>query len=96
MTELLAEEGVRVGAHDVVAPAPGAELTSGDEIAVHYGRPVRLTLDGQPHEVWTTAHTVDGALQQLGVRAEGRTCRPRARSASAVRASRSTSAPSGR
>ncbi|WP_456293642.1 ubiquitin-like domain-containing protein [Streptomyces mirabilis] len=71
VTELLAEEGVRVGEHDVVAPAPGTELTSGDEIAVHYGRPVRLTLDGQPHEVWTTAHTVDGALQQLGVRAEG-------------------------
>ncbi|MEU2735794.1 ubiquitin-like domain-containing protein [Streptomyces sp. NPDC007095] len=71
VTGLLAEEGVRVGEHDVVAPAPGTELTSGDEIAVHYGRPVRLTLDGQPHEVWTTAHTVDGALQQLGVRAEG-------------------------
>ncbi|SOE73810.1 Uncharacterized conserved protein YabE, contains G5 and tandem DUF348 domains [Streptomyces sp. OV198] len=71
VTELLAEEGVRVGEHDVVAPAPGTGLTSGDEIAVHYGRPVRLTLDGQPHEVWTTAHTVDGALQQLGVRSEG-------------------------
>lgn len=71
VTELLAEEGVRVGEHDVVAPAPGTALSSGDEIAVHHGRPVRLTLDGQPHEVWTTAHTVDGALQQLGVRAEG-------------------------
>ncbi|WP_020128415.1 resuscitation-promoting factor [Streptomyces sp. 303MFCol5.2] len=71
VSELLAEEGVRVGAHDVVAPGPDAELTSGDEIAVHYGRPVRLTLDGHRHEVWTTAHTVQEALQQLGVRAEG-------------------------
>ncbi|WP_406008462.1 ubiquitin-like domain-containing protein [Streptomyces sp. NBC_00637] len=71
VTELLAEEGVRVGAHDVVAPAPGTALSSGDEIEVHYGRPVRLTLDGQRHEVWTTAHTVQEALQQLGVRAEG-------------------------
>ncbi|QJT06914.1 DUF348 domain-containing protein [Streptomyces asoensis] len=71
VTELLAEEGVRVGAHDVVAPAPGTALTSGDEIAVHYGRPVRLTLDGHRHEVWTTAHTVQEALQQLGVRSEG-------------------------
>ncbi|MDH6220515.1 resuscitation-promoting factor [Streptomyces pseudovenezuelae] len=71
VTELLAQEGVDVGAHDVVAPAPGTELTSGDEVAVHYGRPVRLTLDGQRREVWTTAHTVDGALKQLGVRAEG-------------------------
>ncbi|MFE6481851.1 ubiquitin-like domain-containing protein [Streptomyces sp. NPDC057757] len=71
VTELLAAEGVDVGAHDVVAPAPGTALATGDEVAVHYGRPVRLTLDGQPREVWTTEHTVAGALRQLGVRAEG-------------------------
>ncbi|MFJ6393090.1 ubiquitin-like domain-containing protein [Streptomyces sp. NPDC091972] len=69
--ELLAEEGVAVGAHDVVAPAPGEQLANGDEVAVRYGRPVRLTLDGHRREVWTTARTVDAALEQLGVRAEG-------------------------
>ncbi|MEV5437857.1 ubiquitin-like domain-containing protein [Streptomyces sp. NPDC052682] len=69
--ELLAEEGVETGAHDVVAPAPGTELTDGDEVAVRYGRPVRLTLDGRPRQVWTTARTVEGALRQLGVRADG-------------------------
>ncbi|MFE7646394.1 ubiquitin-like domain-containing protein [Streptomyces phaeoluteigriseus] len=71
VSELLAEEGVRVGAHDMVAPAPGTALGNGDEIAVRYGRPVRLVLDGQRREVWTTAHTVEEALRQLGVRAEG-------------------------
>ncbi|MEV7319308.1 ubiquitin-like domain-containing protein [Streptomyces sp. NPDC093970] len=71
VTELLSDEGVRVGAHDMVAPAADAALASGDEVAVRYGRPVRLTLDGRQHEVWTTARTVDGALTQLGVRAEG-------------------------
>lgn len=71
VTELLAQQGVPVGAHDVVAPAPGTDLASGDEVAVRYGRPVRLTLDGHRREVWTTARTVDGALEQLGVRAEG-------------------------
>ncbi|MFF8973191.1 ubiquitin-like domain-containing protein [Streptomyces sp. NPDC014995] len=71
VTELLAEEGLRVGTHDVVAPAPGTALASGDEIAVGYGRPVRLTLDGHRREVWTTARTVEEALDQLGVRAEG-------------------------
>jgi resuscitation-promoting factor RpfB len=71
VTELLAQEGVEVGAHDVVAPARGRALASGDEVAVRYGRPVRLTLDGHRREVWTTAHTVQGALEQLGVRAEG-------------------------
>ncbi|MGW0206689.1 ubiquitin-like domain-containing protein [Streptomyces sp. NPDC003233] len=69
--ELLAEQGVRVGAHDMVAPAPGTALSSGDAVAVRYGRPVRLTLDGTRREVWTTAHTVEGALDELGVRAEG-------------------------
>ncbi|WP_142218299.1 resuscitation-promoting factor [Streptomyces sp. SLBN-118] len=69
--ELLEDEGVAVGAHDIVAPAPGAALASGDDIVVRYGRPVMLTLDGQPRRVWTTARTVDGALRQLGVRAEG-------------------------
>ncbi|WP_406367592.1 ubiquitin-like domain-containing protein [Streptomyces sp. NBC_00645] len=71
VTELLADEGVKVGPHDVVAPAPGTALASGDEVAVRYGRPVHLTLDGVRRRVWTTAHTVEGALRQLGVRAEG-------------------------
>ncbi|MEU6773304.1 ubiquitin-like domain-containing protein [Streptomyces sp. NPDC046759] len=69
--ELLAEEGVHVGAHDMIAPAPATALASGDTVAVRYGRPVRLTLDGRQREVWTTAHTVAGALDELGVRAEG-------------------------
>ncbi|MFI9583988.1 ubiquitin-like domain-containing protein [Streptomyces sp. NPDC052236] len=69
--ELLADEGLDVGAHDLVAPAPGAPLTGGDEITVRYGRLVTLTLDGQPRRVWTTAHTVEEALRELGVRAEG-------------------------
>ncbi|PSM44081.1 resuscitation-promoting factor [Streptomyces dioscori] len=69
--ELLADEGVEVGAHDVVAPAAGTALTSGAEIAVEYGRPLRLTLDGRSSHAWTTAHTVDEALRELGVRAQG-------------------------
>ncbi|MET8943119.1 ubiquitin-like domain-containing protein [Streptomyces sp. NPDC004542] len=71
VTELLAEEGVPVGVHDVVVPAPGTPLASGEEVEVRYGRPVRLTLDGHRREVWTTARTVREALEQLGVRAEG-------------------------
>ncbi|MEU3184374.1 ubiquitin-like domain-containing protein [Streptomyces sp. NPDC006923] len=69
--ELLADQGVTVGPHDIVAPGPGADLASGDEIVVRYGRPVLLTLDGHRRQVWTTARTVEGALRQLGVRAEG-------------------------
>ncbi|WND37096.1 ubiquitin-like domain-containing protein [Streptomyces sp. BB1-1-1] len=71
VTELLAREGVEVGAHDVIVPAPGTPLTSGEEVSVRYGRPVLLTLDGHRRQVWTTAETVAGALRQLGVRTEG-------------------------
>ncbi|MCX4963163.1 resuscitation-promoting factor [Streptomyces virginiae] len=69
--ELLAAEGLGVGPHDLVAPAPGEPLADGEEIVVRYGRPLRLTLDGQQRQVWTTARTVEGALRQFGIRAEG-------------------------
>ncbi|MEU8522078.1 ubiquitin-like domain-containing protein [Streptomyces sp. NPDC048577] len=69
--ELLAHEGLAIGAHDLVAPAPDGRLTSGVDVVVRYGRLVRLTLDGQRREVWTTARTVDDVLRRLGVRAEG-------------------------
>ncbi|MFJ6697361.1 ubiquitin-like domain-containing protein [Streptomyces sp. NPDC091272] len=71
VTELLEKEGIAVGEHDLVAPGRGANLASGDEVVVRYGRPVVLTLDGERRQVWTTARTVAGALRQFGVRAEG-------------------------
>ncbi|WP_308117060.1 ubiquitin-like domain-containing protein [Streptomyces guryensis] len=71
VTELLGQESVDVGSHDVIAPGPGTAIRSGDEIVVQYGRPVRLTIDGHRREVWTTAHTVQEALEEMGVRAQG-------------------------
>ncbi|WP_374982815.1 ubiquitin-like domain-containing protein [Streptomyces fradiae] len=69
--ELLADEGIAPGAHDRVAPGPDAPLTGGDEVAVRYGRPLRLDVDGRSRRLWTTARTVDEALRGLGVRADG-------------------------
>ncbi|WP_425583307.1 ubiquitin-like domain-containing protein [Streptomyces luteosporeus] len=71
VAELLDDEGMAVGEHDIVAPGPHHDLAAGDQVIVRYGRPVALTLDGERRQVWTTARTVDGALRQLGVRAEG-------------------------
>ncbi|GAA2496240.1 ubiquitin-like domain-containing protein [Streptomyces gobitricini] len=71
VSELLADEGLAVGEHDLVVPGPHQALASGDEVALRYGRPVTLTLDGQRRRVWTTARTVGEALRALGVRAEG-------------------------
>ncbi|MFJ6721072.1 ubiquitin-like domain-containing protein [Streptomyces sp. NPDC091259] len=69
--DLLAAEHLGVGPHDLVAPGRETALEDGEEVVVRYGRPLHLTLDGQRRQVWTTARTVDGALRQLGVRAEG-------------------------
>ncbi|MFE3585343.1 ubiquitin-like domain-containing protein [Streptomyces vinaceus] len=69
--ELLDAEGLGLGPHDLVAPARTEALDDGDEIVVRYGRPLRLTLDGQSRQVWTTAGTVEGALRQFGIRVEG-------------------------
>ncbi|MEW2631705.1 ubiquitin-like domain-containing protein [Streptomyces sp. NPDC048389] len=69
--ELLEEQGLDPGAHDLVTPGPGTALDNGDEITVRHARPLTLTLDGRRVRVWTTAGTVDGALREFGVRAEG-------------------------
>ncbi|MFJ8693567.1 ubiquitin-like domain-containing protein [Streptomyces roseolilacinus] len=69
--ELLAAEGIAVSAHDLVAPAPRTALADGDEVAVRRARPLDLDVDGRTRHLWTTARTVDEALRELGVRAEG-------------------------
>jgi uncharacterized protein YabE (DUF348 family) len=68
--EVLADEGLTPAAHDVVLPAPGASLTSGDTVVVNRARPLTLTVDGVRREVWVTARDVDAALDQLGYRAD--------------------------
>ncbi|MER7462964.1 ubiquitin-like domain-containing protein [Streptomyces sp. NPDC097981] len=69
--QLLAAEGLGVGPHDLVAPARTEALEDGGEVVVRHGRPLRLTLDGESRQVWTTADTVEGALRQFGIRVEG-------------------------
>jgi uncharacterized protein YabE (DUF348 family) len=69
--ELLDRQDITLSEHDRVAPAASAELADGTHVAVRYGRLLRLTVDGQPRESWTTATSVEEALQQLNVRAEG-------------------------
>jgi uncharacterized protein YabE (DUF348 family) len=68
---LLRQQHLAVGGHDIVAPVPGRPLHDGDTVAVRYGRPLSVTLDGRQRRVWTTATTVAAALRQLGVRGDG-------------------------
>lgn len=61
----LSAAGYSLGEHDVVAPAADAALHDGDTVVLRRGREVALTVDGQERTVWTTALTVDEALDQF-------------------------------
>ena len=63
--DVLAGQGITLGAHDVVAPSLDASVVDGTKIAVQFGRQVTATVDGQPKTFWTTATNVDQALQGL-------------------------------
>ncbi len=58
--------GLTVGEHDTLAPAGDASISDGSQIVVHTGRLLKLTIDGQPVDLWTTATTVEEALAQIG------------------------------
>jgi uncharacterized protein YabE (DUF348 family) len=69
--EVLEDEGVPAGEHDVVLPAADEALGDGDTVVLNRARPLRLTVDGVDREVFVTALSVDEALEQLGYRADG-------------------------
>jgi uncharacterized protein YabE (DUF348 family) len=69
--EVLDQTGLHTTAHDVVLPAPAQPVGDGGAIVVNRARPLKLTVDGVQRQVYVTALSVDGALAQLGIRADG-------------------------
>jgi uncharacterized protein YabE (DUF348 family) len=69
--EVLDQAGLKTTAHDVVLPAPAQPVGNGGAIVVNRARPLELTVDGVQRQVYVTALSVDGALAQLGIRADG-------------------------
>jgi uncharacterized protein YabE (DUF348 family) len=68
--DILSKQDITVGSHDVVVPAPGTPVADGQKVVVRYGRKLTVTIDGKTREYWTTATTVNAALQELGIRAD--------------------------
>jgi uncharacterized protein YabE (DUF348 family) len=66
--DLLAEQHIDFGRHDAVTPAIGSKLHEGSRVAVSFGRRLTITVDGTTHTYWTTARTVQQALEQLDTR----------------------------
>ncbi|MEP6815684.1 MAG: ubiquitin-like domain-containing protein [Marmoricola sp.] len=69
--ELLKSQHIRLSGHDIVAPSPNSRLSDDSRVAVRYGKPLAVNLDGKKSKYWTTATTVDGAINELGLRIAG-------------------------
>lgn len=63
--EILDAEGIEVGEHDLVQPDLEEPVVDGDQIAVRYGRPVDVTVDGKTTTHWVTATDVEAAVSQI-------------------------------
>ncbi len=66
--DVLDEEGIELGEHDVVVPSLDTPVRSGSRIAVRYGRPLRVNVDGRTSSHWVTATDVATAVRQIGLR----------------------------
>jgi len=66
VVDIVEENGYSVADRDDLFPAPGQTVHDADTIVLRRSRPLQISLDGQdPKQVWTTASTVDEALNQL-------------------------------
>lgn len=70
VADVLANQDITVGPHDVIAPDLSTPISDGQKVVVRYGRLLTVTVDGQTKKYWTTSTTVAGALADLGIRAD--------------------------
>jgi uncharacterized protein YabE (DUF348 family) len=70
VADVLADQGIKLGSHDLVAPDVSTPLGDNQKVVVRYGRLLTVTVDGKTKEFWTTSTTVAGALSELGIRAD--------------------------
>ncbi|MDP9241416.1 MAG: ubiquitin-like domain-containing protein [Actinomycetota bacterium] len=68
---VLAEAGITVGRHDLLAPDRDVAVTAGSYVVLRRGRQVTITIDGQPRRIWVTARSVEELLAQIGLRGDG-------------------------
>ncbi|MFZ2016780.1 MAG: transglycosylase family protein [Nocardioides sp.] len=62
---VLKDQGIALGSHDEVAPAVGESVNDGTTIAVRYGKPLTLDVDGTTTKYWVTSTDVRDALVEI-------------------------------
>jgi uncharacterized protein YabE (DUF348 family) len=63
--QVLSSQGISLRSHDEVAPAVDQPVNDGTTIAVRYGKPLKLDVDGKTTTYWVTATDVRGALNEI-------------------------------
>jgi uncharacterized protein YabE (DUF348 family) len=63
--DVLRDQGISLRPHDKVAPAVDEPVHDGTVIAVRYGKPLQLDIDGDTTTYWVTATNVRGALEEI-------------------------------
>jgi uncharacterized protein YabE (DUF348 family) len=71
VADVLHDQGISLSSHDAVAPGTASSVADGQTIAVRYGRPLDVAVDGSKKRYWVTATDVHTALDQLGLRFSG-------------------------
>lgn len=62
---LLAEQGITLGEHDLLAPGPDTALSDGADVVVRTARQVTVDVNGEPKVVWTTALTQGDLVSRM-------------------------------
>ncbi|WP_277345749.1 resuscitation-promoting factor [Nocardioides sp. JQ2195] len=68
--EVLADEDIKIGEHDQVAPGLDEKVNEGTRISVQFGRQLELSVDGKTSTHWVHSDDVDSALAEIGRRFE--------------------------
>lgn len=71
VADVLAAEGIEVTDKDLVAPAADEPVSDGTAIAVQFGRPLELAVDGETYTYWVNSTDVASALGEIGRRFDG-------------------------
>ncbi len=69
--DVLAAEGIDVSGKDLVAPGIDESVADGSAIAVQFGRPLELSVDGDSRTYWVNSTNVASALGEIGRRFDG-------------------------
>ena len=69
--DVLAAEGIDLTDKDLVAPGTDEPVSDGSAIAVQFGRPLELSVDGESRTYWVNSTNVASALGEIGRRFDG-------------------------